>query len=232
MSADLPEFEKGGPLTAGDLNAIAARVRELQQRQQGAGMMQNRVRRVVPGRQFAFRLATQAGVIYYRQGWIDVGNGRLQPVGEKEWNPVCGLQACTLWLEIKHEGDVWSAEVVRGDYDDASPEMALRRRLGYVRVESEVTGDGEEAVVYYCIQVNGGLMSPLYPRRLRSDLSASDSGRGHAGFCMGSGYEVDDKKYRNCVSTKWAQSISDSDLGGEHGGMRLVQLMLFDSCLV
>ncbi len=230
MSADLPRFEKGEPLFARDLNAIAARVRELQQRQQTASMPQNRVRRVVPGRQFAFRLAERAGVIYYHQGWLDIGNGELLPVGEQEWNPVGELRACTIWLEMSHEGGVWAADVVQGDFDVTSQEMNMRRRIGYVRAERKEIGDGEAVTEYYCIQVCGGLMSALCPRRVRGWNGQSyDNGRGHAGFCNGTGYTVGERKYRNTISTKWAQSIMDMDLGGEHGGMRLVQCLVFDS---
>ncbi len=164
MSASLPSFEAGQPLRADALNALAARIRELQARQPSSGGGISHARRVIPCRHYAFELASLNGMMYYRQGWIDTGTGIPQPVGAQEWNVLEKLRPCTVWLEFSGTSpDDCSAQVVVGEYDESSPETNFKRRLGYVRADE--LDDGTRVPTIYCVQVAGGLMTPIAPRR-------------------------------------------------------------------
>lgn len=224
----LPDFKSGQPLTAEAMNAIGARVRELQVR--ACGEHGARVRRgafFVPGRQFGFRLGLWNGLVWVRQGWVDAGHGRLYAVGEQEWNALGALRAMTVWLEMT-EAD---GRVMVTEYDEVTPESNLRRRLGYVR--EEVDGDGGS--VWHAVQLLGGLVTPAAPRRtmgrhggtgefrkgdecwdwvragnLRGEGFAQVPGRWYAGRSVGLGYMVD---------------VAPVQLAAEDGGARLMQVM-------
>ena len=161
-SAVLQEFQQGEPLTAAALNALASRIRALQQREAQSGQLVYRPRRVLPGRHFAFQLAELNGCIWYRQGWLDVA-GKLVPVGDKEWNLLGGMKPCTVWLNItRGEAGAVSGTVEQGELDLETPETNLRRRLGYVRTEE---AQDEYGLIWHAVQVLGGVISPVAPRR-------------------------------------------------------------------
>lgn len=232
MSADLPRFERGETLRAEDLNTLAARVRELQRRVAGCNAPVHRPRVMLPGRRYAFQLFEREGVVYYRQGLLDIGNGQYVTVGEAEYNPVGVLRPCTIWLRMtpNEDGRSYTASLVQTEYDETTPEINEYRRLGYIRTESRVVGDGESATVWHLVQVCGGLMSPYTPRRMLSCDAKSDQGmRGDAGYISGSGYDTGERRYRNHITLKWHHDTYIYAVDALHGGEQLLQSMAFSN---
>lgn len=151
------DFRKGEVLTAAALNELAARVARLQGRRAGfCGGTRRRALRMPARRAAGFELVEEAGVVLVRQGFVDVGHGRLLQVGDEEWNVVGALEPMTIWLEIGRSAA--DCRVVAGEYDETTPEKNLRRRLGYVR---EVADGGG----LRCVQVLSGLVTAAAPRR-------------------------------------------------------------------
>ena len=242
-SATLPEFRKGEPLTAEVLNALASRIRALQGRG-GAGLHLGgrRVRRVIPGRHFAFQLAELNGCIWFRQGWLDVG-GELVRVGDAEWNVLGAMRPCTVWLNVSREvvesaaeGDgepqvVVSATVEVGELDMETPETNLRRRLGYVRQEEGEDGEGR---VWHAVQLLGGVVAPCAPRRQMGTADAGESFRKsdagqhwlNAGNVAGSGYRVGEREVPGRrVGMAFYNQLQEWEFPAAQGGRRLVQVM-------
>lgn len=244
-SATLPEFRKGEPLTAEGLNALASRIRALQGRG-GAGIQLGgrRVRRVIPGRHFAFQLAELNGCIWFRQGWLDVG-GELVRVGDAEWNVLGAMGPCTVWLNVSREvvapaaeGDgepqvVVSATVEVGELDIDTPETNLRRRLGYVRQEE---GEDGSVGVWHAVQLLGGVVAPCAPRRQMGTANAeepsrfrkSDAGQHflHAGDVAGSGYRVGEREVPGRrVSMAFYNQLEEWEFPAAQGGRRIVQVL-------
>lgn len=238
MSGALPDFVKGQPLRADALGALAARVRELAARMPGGGGVHSTRRRVLPGRRYGFQLAELSGVIYCRQGWIDVGNGVLVPVGEQEWNPVGVLRPCTVWLEISTDASgTRTGQVAQTDFDATTPETNLRRRLGYVRA------DAEDEQMLHCVQVLGGLVTPCAPRRTMGVADSASGPQGaasfasldaawyyrHAGGVIGGGYTVDgEAKPRTGVQLRYTCEMGTLQLPPEDGGNRFALQMSFN----
>ncbi len=235
-SATLPEFKPGEPLTAAALNALGSRIRSLQLRAAHNGQVMQRVRRVVHGRHFAFQLAELNGCIWYRQGWLDVA-GELVPVGDAEWNLLGGMKPCTVWLNItRGEDGTATGTVEQGDLDLTTPEKNTRRRLGYVRTED---AQGEYGPIWHAVQVLGGVVSPVAPRRQMGPPAwkptADNFGKcdgaieyRHAGSLTGSGYSVGDKEYPpSWVILGYNNDLHTMELPPEHGGTRFVQSMGF-----
>ena len=236
-SAILPEFKQGEPLTAAGLNALASRIRGLQLRAAQNGQVAQRVRRVIPGRHFAFQLAELNGCIWYRQGWLDVA-GELVPVGDAEWNLLGGMKPCTVWLNIMREGDTVTGTVEQGELDLTTPEKNTRRRLGYVRTEEAPDGYG---AIWHAVQVLGGVVSPVAPRRQMGTpaMHPTPTADGfvksdgavyylHAGSLTGSGYSVGNEEYLPCrVILGFDNELHTVDLPPEHGGTRFVQSLKF-----
>ena len=222
----LPEFKQGEVLTAEALNALASRIRSLQLRAAHNGQVMQRVRRVVPGRHFAFQLAELNGCIWYRRGWLDVG-GELVPVGDAEWNLLGGMKPCTVWLNVTREGDsTVTGTVEQGELDLTTPEKNTRRRLGYVRIEE---AQDEYGPIWHAVQVLGGIVSPVVPRRQMGTPYAgkpelfkkSDAGwyYMHAGGVMSTVYTP--------VKLGFSVDMGAMELPAEHGGRRLLQSMGF-----
>jgi hypothetical protein len=235
-SATLPEFKQGEPLTAAALNALASRIRGLQLRAAQNGQVVQRARGVLPGRHFAFQLAELNGCIWYRQGWLDVA-GELVPVGEKEWNLLGGMKPCTVWLNItRGEDGTATGTVEQGELDLTTPERNMRRRLGYVRKEAAADGAGE---VWHAVQVLGGVISPVAPRRQMGTPAAPPEPEKfgktdgasyymHAGCVRGGGYTVDGvAQTGRRVVLGYSVELHTHELPAEHGGTRLVQSMSF-----
>lgn len=227
----LPNFKKGQPLTAAGLNMLAERVRGLQRRAPQVAMATtSRTARFIPGRQFAFRLATWNGLVWCRQGWVDTGNGRMYCVGDKEWTDLGSIRPMTVWLKISEtEGELEVTE-----YDDRTPETNLRRRLGYVREE---TVPGDEVPVWHCVQLLGGLIAPCAPRRAMGKnnmTGAFEKGdRGwdwtRAGNLRGKDFEVAEGRYYagRSVGMGFMTDIRGVQQDEQHGGNRLMQTLLF-----
>lgn len=235
-SAILPEFKAGEPLTAAALNALGSRIRSLQLRAAQNGRVVQRARRVLPGRHFAFQLAELNGCIWYRQGWVDVA-GELVPVGDKEWNLLGGMKPCTVWLNITRgeDGSV-TGTVEQGELDLTTPERNMRRRLGYVRTEE---AQDEYGPIWHAVQVLGGVVSPVAPRRqmgtpagspAAEKFCKSDAGVEymHAGHVRGGGYSVGGEAHAGrWVKLGYNNELHTMELPPEHGGTRLVQSMGF-----
>ena len=244
----VPEFRKGDVLRAADLNVLADGVRRLAGDGGDAdGGFRQGVRRLWIGRRFGFQLAEVHGVLWFRQGWVDAGNGRFLRVGKREWNVIGKFRAGTIWLELDvdvlraaAEGpadDMEVGKVVMGDYDEVTPERSLRRRLGYVR---PLEGDG-----FACVQVLGGLVSPCAPRRMMgvawngvepvagSWKKCDDAWHfRHAGAVTGTGYtavvsgvEVDVPPAR--VGMCWECAFSEVFFPAVDGGRRFASVMQF-----
>lgn len=227
----LPDFKQGGPLTAADLNVLADRLRQLQARAAVPFALGRGVRRVQPGRRFGFELATWNGLVFCRQGWVDVGHGQMYAVGEQEWNEVGRLEACTVWLVMAREAG--AVEVTA--YDESTPETNLRRRLGYVR--EEVREDG--SVVLHCVQCTGGLICPVAPRRMMGGnewdagtpvLAKSNDSMQMltAGHIQGQPYtQVPGRWYGGCAfSLKYSPGLS-VQFAATDGGRRFEQVFSF-----
>ena len=156
-------FKKGEVLTAAALNELAGRVARLQGRLAGfCGGTRRRALRMPARRAAGFELVEEAGVVLVRQGFVDVGNGRLLQVGTEEWNVVGALAPMTIWLEIGRSAA--DCRVVAGEYDETTPEKNLRRRLGYVREVSDGGG-------LRCVQVLSGLVTAAAPRRFMGEVA-------------------------------------------------------------
>lgn len=230
----LPGFTRGEPLRAAALNALGNRVRLLQgqMRKPELGGTERRVRCFVPGRHFAFQLAEMNGLVWFRQGWVDAGNGRLYKVGDAEWNALGPLKAMTVWLNMTRD----EGSVEAGDYDDYTPEHNTRRRLGYVRVED--AGDGSGAV-YHCVQLTGGLMVPAAPRRMMGGnfwntptvLAKGDDGVAWmtAGNLRGEDFEEEPGRYYagRSVGLAYMNRIETLQLPLTHGGNRTAMVLSF-----
>ena len=239
-SATLPEFKQGEPLTAAALNALGSRIRSLQLRAAHNGQVMQRARRVVPGRHFAFQLAELNGCIWYRQGWLDVA-GELVPVGDAEWNLLGGMKPCTVWLNItRGEDGTATGTVEQGELDLTTPEKNTRRRLGYVRTED---AQDEYGAIWHAVQVLGGVVSPVAPRRQMGtpaylpsadNFSKSDGAieYQHAGCLTGSGYSVGDEEHPpRWVILGYNNKLHTMELPPEHGGTRFVQSMSFGTSI-
>ena len=237
-SAALPEFKQGEPLTAAALNALGSRIRSLQLRAAHNGEVMQRARRVIPGRHFAFQLAELNGCIWYRQGWLDVG-GELVPVGDAEWNLLGGMKPCTVWLNItRGEDGTATGTVEQGELDLTTPEKNTRRRLGYVRTEEE---PDEYGYIWHAVQVLGGVISPVAPRRqmgapsmtsMADNFGKSDGSMYyiHAGNETGSGYSVGNEVHPpRRVVLAYSIGMTTVEFPAEHGGTRFVQSMSFAS---
>lgn len=235
-SAALPEFKQGEPLTAAALNALGSRIRSLQLRAAQNGEVAQRVRRVIPGRHFAFQLAELNGCIWYRQGWLDVA-GELVRVGDAEWNLLGGMKPCTVWLNItRGEDGAATGTVEQGELDLTTPEKNTRRRLGYVRTED---APDEYGPIWHAVQVLGGVISPVAPRRQMGapamPPTADNFGKTdgamyyqHAGRVIGSGYSVGDEAHPpRWVILGFNNELHTMELPPEHGGMRFMQSMSF-----
>ena len=223
---ELPEFKKGEVLRAEQLQMLANRVRELQRAagRLGNGGVQVR-RRVRPARRYGFQLAERAGCVLVRVGWVHLGNGVLQRVGDEEWTVLAGLGPMTIWLEIGREG----SRVTVGEYDEVTPEGNLRRRLGYVRQD-----DGG---VLHMVQLAGGLVHVCAPRRQMgvSEMAAgAEVGKAdmafdwlRAGNVRGKGFaEVPGRHYAGrSVGLAYTVSVMPVTLPTAHGGNRMMQVM-------
>lgn len=236
--AALPSFEQGEPLTAAALNALASRIRGLQQRAAQRGQLVHRMRRVLPGRHFAFQLAELNGCIWFRQGWLDVA-GELVPVGDREWNSLGGMRPCTVWLNVtRGEDGAVRGAVVCGELDLTTPETNLHRRLGYVRTGEAQDGGGP---VWYAVQVAGGVIAPAAPRRqmgtpamggepVPEGFCRSDAGMCymHAGSLTGSGYAVGEETHPpRRVVLGYSNAMQTVEFAAQDGGRRFVQCMGF-----
>jgi hypothetical protein len=236
-SATLPEFKAGEPLTAAALNALASRIRGLQQRAAQSGQLVHRTRRVLPGRHFAFQLAELNGCIWYRQGWLDVA-GELVPVGDAEWNLLGGMKPCTVWLNItRGEDGTATGTVEQGELDLTTPEKNTRRRLGYVRTEEAQDDFG---AIWHAVQVLGGVIAPCAPRRQMGTPAASPPtpekfGKSdgamnymHAGSLTGGGYSVGGEAHApRRVILGYSNDLRTMELPALHGGTRFTQIMSF-----
>lgn len=236
-SAALPEFKRGAPLTAAALNALASRIRGLQQRAAQSGQLVHRRRRVLPGRHFAFQLAELNGCIWYRQGWLDVA-GELVPVGDAEWNLLGAMKPCTVWLNItRGEGGTATGTVEQGELDLSTPETNLRRRLGYVRTEE---AQDEYGPIWHAVQVLGGVIAPAAPRRQMGTPAASpptpekfSKSDGamyymHAGSLTGGGYSAGDEEHPpSRVILGYSNELQTVELPAQYGGNRFTQSMAF-----
>ncbi len=236
-SAVLPEFKQGEPLTAAALNALASRIRALQQRAAQSGQLIHRPRRVLPGRHFAFQLAELNGCIWYRQGWLDVA-GKLVAVGDKEWNLLGGMKPCTVWLNVtRGEAGAVTGTVEQGELDLETPETNLRRRLGYVRTEEE---EDEYGLIWHAVQVLGGVIAPAAPRRQMGTPAvltptAEQFGKSdgamyymHAGSLTGGGYSVGEEVHPpSRVILGYSNKLQTVELPVQHGGSRFTQCMEF-----
>lgn len=234
--AALPGFKQGEPLTADAMNALAGRIRSLQQRATQIARLAHRSRRVLPGRHFAFRLAELNGCLFHRQGWLDVA-GVLVPVGDAEWNLLGPMKPCTVWLNVTRANGVCSGIVEQGELDLTTPETNLHRRLGYVRTEAAKDGSG---LIWHAVQVLGGVIAPAAPRRQMGTPAATPPtpekfGKSdgamyymHAGSLTGSGYAVGEEAHPGRrVVLGYSNAMQTVEFAAQDGGRRFVQCMGF-----
>lgn len=236
---NLPDFEKGSPVTAEQMAALANRVRALQARVGGCAVSRRHSKKIEAD-YFAFELRLLNGLIYFRRGWVNAGNGKLLPVGAQEWNAIGPIKPCTIWAEITEEG----GEVKQEEYDVTTPELNCRRRLGYIREEKQQV-EGREMVVFAVVQVLGGLLNPLAPRRemgcptdgltaLKNHFGKGEGGHDymHAGAVYGDGYVLDGEPQPFArVPFGYSVSMGEAQLPTEIGGNTLSLFMSF-SCRI
>lgn len=230
MSAALPRFRKGDTITAEQMRALAGRIRVLMQRQtDGCITATQGMRRIIPGRAFAFQLGEMNGVLWYRCGWLELA-GQLTRVGDAEWNPLCGIHPCTVWLEmpLSDGGGFDEPRVVFTDLDMETPETATRRRLGYVRTED----DGNGGTLWHLIQVCGGMMSPTAPRRQMGTAYPEDPSRfrkSDTGWMyLHAGHEP---QTNGRVTFGYACQLGEVPMPTERGGRRFAQVMAFNTSI-
>lgn len=191
MSRSVPEFAVGEALTADKMKDLLSAVGELQQAGTRRGGQENAPARCRPRMRHSFEAAVRGGVLYIRRGYVDFGNGKLVAAGDAEWNAVCGLSACTVWLVLTASE---TAKLVVTPYDEETASTSTRRRIASVRTDE----DGGIRLMQHW----RGILCPLHAFRARAGEAETDGQSQYlpAGGMYGKGTISSQRPYRAALS--------------------------------